>query len=168
MKVSNNNYLIYNSKFQNNKTNNIFNDFVQEKNLENSFDCKISKCKSCKVDNFDPNKKDKVIDLYGPNAPKKVVDAWNKTLEELGLFDLGMDENGDSHVTRIEILIAIKREHNDSCSDLLGNSVDSAIKTIEKALSMLNNPIEIETDPIIIERKNVEKQFYIKVLEKLR
>lgn len=106
------------------------------------------------------------LNIVGPNAPKSVKDAWTKTLDETGIYDLGCDENGEDHITQMDILRVIIEEQTGSC-DVLGNSVDSAIKTVKLALDMLNNPITASTDPQIIKRQEKEKEFYEKFLSNL-
>lgn len=66
----------------------------------------------------------------------------------------------------MDILRVIIEEQTGSC-DVLANSVDSAIKTVNLALDMLNNPIIASTYPQIIKRQEKEKEFYEKVLANL-
>ena len=151
MKIINNNILNYNNYnmkniIDNKKSDNI----LDNKNLDTAY-------KKIRND---------TLNIFGPNAPKSVNDAWTKTLDEPGIYDLGCDENGEDHITQMDILRVIIEEQTGSC-DVLGNSVDSAIKTVKLALDMLNNPITASTDPQIIKRQEKEKEFYEKFLANL-
>lgn len=106
------------------------------------------------------------LNIVGPNAPKSVKDAWIKSLEETGIYDLDVDENGQDHITQMDILRVIMEEQTGGY-DILGNSVESAIKSINLALNMLKNPITPTTDPQIIKGQEKEKEFYERLLENL-
>lgn len=102
----------------------------------------------------------------GPNSPKAVQDAWEKALEETDSYDLGRDENGVGHITQMDILRVIIEERTGGY-DILGNSVNSAMKAVNIALSMLKNPIAPETDPQKMKWKEKEKEFYEAFLRNL-
>lgn len=106
------------------------------------------------------------LNIVGPNAPKSVKDAWIKSLDETGIYDLDVDENGEDHITQMDILRVIMEEQTGGY-DILGNSVESAIKSINLALNMLKNPITPTIDPQIIKGQEKEKEFYEKLLANL-
>lgn len=137
-------------------------------NTENIVDNEKSS-KLVKNDDLDKIYKNISNDTFkniGPNAPKSVKDAWEKSLEETGIYNLGCDEDGQDHITQMDILRVILEEQTGSY-DILGNSVDSAIEAINLLLNMLKNPITPSTDPQIIKRQEKEKEFYEAFLKNL-
>jgi hypothetical protein len=138
-------------------------------NTENIVDNKKSS-ELVKNDNLDKIYKKISNDRFnnmGPNAPKSVKDAWEKSLEETGINDLGCDENGEDHITQMDILRVIIEERTGGY-DILGNSVDSAIESVNLALSMLKNPITLEMDPQKIKRQEKEQEFYETFLKNMK
>ena len=107
----------------------------------------------------------------GPNAPQSVKDAWMETVKEVGVNGLGETKNGRTHITQMYIQQAIANYYGllalsstipiysalrflfASCSasncrcaassnDILGNSVESAIRATQKALYDFDHPLE--------------------------
>lgn len=110
------------------------------------------------------------FDTYGSNTPDEVKQAWMETSEEMGINGFGMNESGQlSHISQLDVQRA-ERWYKGEDTDVLGDSVESAIFAIEKALYDLENPLEPQTNRSeeVLKQVAVEKEFYENFLEKLR
>ena len=108
--------------------------------------------------------------LVGSNAPQSVKDAWMETVKEVGINGLGMTSNGSTHITQMHIQQVIAHYYGLDYTNILGNSVQSAIRATQKALYDFDNPLEPSKVRSIEEQqaRTKERQFYVTFLEKLR
>lgn len=86
---------------------------------------------------------ERVLQSAGPNAPQSVKDAWMETVKEVGVNGLGETKNGRTHITDMHIQQIIAHYYGLSNStDILGNSVESAMRATQKALYDFDHPLE--------------------------
>ena len=116
---------------------------------------------------------ERVLQSAGPNAPQSVKDAWMETVKEVGVNGLGETKNGRTHITDMHIQQIIAHYYGLSNStDILGNSVQSALQATKKLLYDLENPLEPISQRSLEVQQQItkEKAFYqsfINRLEKL-
>ena len=115
---------------------------------------------------------DKVIafDLGGAKAPQSVKDAWMETVDEVGVNGLGMTSNGSTHITELHIQQVIAHYWGQDYTNILGDSVESAIRATQKALYDFDHPLE-PGRVISMEEQQArmkEREFYTVFLEKLK
>lgn len=113
---------------------------------------------------------ERVLQSAGPNAPQSVKDAWMETVKEVGVNGLGETKNGRTHITDMHIQQIIAHYYGLSNStDILGNSVESAMRATQKALYDFDHPLEPNRVISIEEQQALvkERQFYVSFLEKL-
>ncbi len=121
---------------------------------------------------------DKVIDYdekafasVGANAPEEVKKAWMEAAKETGVNGLGMSGNGMlTHLSQM----MVQRAENwmngiGETNDILGSTVQSAIRATEQALYDLDHPLSPDSiKSIEIQRQQVkERAFYQLFLDKL-
>lgn len=107
----------------------------------------------------------------GSDAPESVKKAWIEAAEKAGVDGMGVSRNGKlSHLSKMMIQQCLKWQRGENSSNLLGNSVQSAINAAERALYELEHPSEPERVPSPGKRQNIakEKQFYIEFLNRLQ
>ncbi len=92
------------------------------------------------------------LDILGSSSPKEVKDAWNKAEKASGVNGYGM--NSDGKMTQLTTLFAMSMEsrYNGEEQDILGNTVYSAKRTVQKALDRLGTPQN--------SKEKKEKDFY--------
>lgn len=114
---------------------------------------------------------ERVLQNAGPNAPQSVKDAWMETTKEIGLNGLGETKNGRTHITQMYIQQAIANYWGTlNSANILGDSVESAIRATQKALYDFDHPLEPNKVRNIEEQQArvKERQFYVSFLEKLQ
>lgn len=114
---------------------------------------------------------ERVLQSAGPNAPQSVKDAWMETTKEIGLNGLGETKNGRTHITQMYIQQAIANYWGTlNSANILGDSVESAIRATQKALYDFDHPLEPNKVRSIEEQQArvKERQFYVSFLDKLR
>jgi hypothetical protein len=115
---------------------------------------------------------EKAFETVGPNAPENVKKAWMDAAKETGVNGLGIKSNGMlGHISQMMVQ-RVKNWYNgeSNSTDILGNTVDSAISATKQALYDLDNPLEpnskksIEVQHLLVQ----ERAFYNAFLEKLQ
>lgn len=107
----------------------------------------------------------------GANAPEKVKRAWMEAAKESGVDGLGMSANG--MLTHISQMMARRLTNQmkgaGGTNDLLGNTVQSAVRAAQQALYDLDHPCASgNAKSIEVQRQQVkERAFYKAFLEKL-
>lgn len=99
-------------------------------------------------------------------AAQGVEDAWKSAMEDTGIEGFGFDKDGKlTHIP--QILVA--RLTKDSGMSVFGNTVESALRFAEKALSELNVRLQnrTENEENVSAREN-ERQFYQVFIDKLK
>ncbi len=117
------------------------------------------------------NYDEKAFDIVGPNAPQCVKDAWIESARQVGANGLGISHTGMyNHISQM-IVQRIVNDYNgkSNSSDILGNSVESAIQATKQALYNLDHPLEPNTKKSIEVQQALmkEREFYVVFLEKL-
>ncbi len=113
---------------------------------------------------------EKAFDMVGPNAPQSVKDAWMKAAQEVNANGLGIRENGMmTHISQMMVqrLGKVLKGETEN-TDILGNSVESAIRATEQALYDLEHPIAYTPKSIEVQQARIkEREFYNAFLEKM-
>lgn len=114
---------------------------------------------------------EKAFDIVGPNAPQCVKDAWIESARQVGANGLGISHTGMySHISQMMVQRIVNDYNGKSnSSDILGNSVESAIQATKQALYNLDHPLEPNTKKSIEVQQALmkEREFYAAFLEKL-
>ncbi|MBP3460076.1 MAG: hypothetical protein J6K58_12775 [Lachnospiraceae bacterium] len=107
----------------------------------------------------------------GPNVPREVAKAWLEAADETGADGMGMDDNGMlTHISSMMLQRIRKWQKGENGSgDLLGDSIESALKAAKEALDDLEYPLteEIERSPEVQKELEKEKEFYKSFIAKL-
>lgn len=115
---------------------------------------------------------EKAFEAVGPNAPESVKKAWMDAAKEIGANGLGVKSNGMlGHISTMMVQ-RVKNWYNGETdfTDILGNTVESAISATKQALYALDNPLEpnsqrsIDVQHLLVK----ERAFYDAFLEKLQ
>ncbi len=113
---------------------------------------------------------EKAFDMVGPNASQSVKDAWMKAAQEVNANGLGIRENGMmTHISQMMVqrLGKVLKGETEN-TDILGNSVESAIRATEQALYDLEHPIAYTPKSIEVQQARIkEREFYNAFLEKM-
>lgn len=113
---------------------------------------------------------EKAFAMVGENAPQEVKDAWMEAAKEVKANGLGMRENGMmSHISQMMVQRLQKSLRGEAvCTDILGNTVQSAIRATKHALYDLEHPIAQTPKSIAVQQaKMKEREFYLAFIEKL-
>lgn len=116
----------------------------------------------------DVGEAERAFDRFAPYAPESVKQAWLAAAQEAGIDGLGISASGKmNHITQFTVQQALRRMRGEDKPDVLGSTVQSAIRATDEALYALNQPLEPRSAE---KKKNVEKErmFYQKFLEKLQ
>ncbi len=112
-----------------------------------------------------------IFGQIGKDAPKEVKDTWMAAAKEAGINGFGMKENGMlSHISQLMVERIERSMRGEADPDnLLGSTVASARKAIEKALYDLEHPLAPNRSRTAKNWEWVkkEKHFYEAFLEKL-
>ncbi len=107
----------------------------------------------------------------GKNAPDEVKEAWLEAAEEAGVDGMGMMKNGKiTHITKLMAERATRQLKGEpGAEDILGNTVASARRAVEKALYDLEHPLmpDSSKSPYVREWMEKEEMFYHLFLKKL-
>ncbi|MBD5548744.1 MAG: hypothetical protein HDQ97_15380 [Lachnospiraceae bacterium] len=113
---------------------------------------------------------EKAFDMVGPNAPQDVKDAWMGAAKEVNANGLGIRGNGMmSHISQMMVQRLNKMLKGETENiDILGNTVQSAIRATEQALYDLDHLRAPAYRTIEAEHARIkEREFYVAFLEKL-
>lgn len=104
------------------------------------------------------------LDHAGPNAPEAVRKAWQETAEEMGMDGYGTSANGMmSHISRFMVWQLEGRMRGEvNYTDILGDSVSSAIAAAQKAIYEIEHPLEPEGSRTAQAMQSIakEKEFF--------
>ena len=113
---------------------------------------------------------EEAFDMVGPNAPEEVKQAWMEAAKEVNANGLGIRGNGMmSHISQMMVQRLNKMLKGETENfDILGNTVQSAIRATEQALYDLDHPLAPSYRTIEAEHARIkEREFYAAFLEKL-
>lgn len=132
--------------------------------------------KTAEVDSNEVEKKTStVLDRIGSQAPDEVKNAWMEAEKETGAFFTvyGMYISADgkhAHMTQMGIDRFVRWYRGEiNQDDLLGNSVESAVKAVNKWIYDLEHPLAGQTARSMEDRQLLmkEREFYDVFLNKL-
>ncbi|MCM1263673.1 MAG: hypothetical protein NC313_13245 [Butyrivibrio sp.] len=113
---------------------------------------------------------EKAFEMVGPNAPQRVKDAWLEAAKEVNANGMGVKKNGMmSHISQMMVQRCNKMLRGETnYSDVLGSTVQSAIRATKQALYDLDNPLAPAYRSIEAEQARIkEREFYVAFLDKL-
>ncbi len=113
---------------------------------------------------------EKAFDMVGPNAPQDVKDAWMEAAKEVNANGMGIRGNGMmSHISQMMVQRCNKILKGETENlDILGSTVESAIRATEQALYDLDHPRAYVPKSIEVQQAQIkEREFYVAFLEKL-
>ncbi len=114
--------------------------------------------------------REQVFDQIAPNAPQRVKQAWMDAADVAGIDGMGVSNSGKlSHISQLMVRRVEKGYHGNGVCDLLGNSVQSAIRAAKEALYALEHPLDAGRGRTAeqIENRMKEKLFYQEFLKRL-
>ena len=113
---------------------------------------------------------ERAFDSIGKNAPESVKQAWLDAAAVVGTDGMGTAKNGMmDHISQLMVQRLLKIYRWESADDILGSSVQSAIKAIDKALYDLEHPLDGNhgRTPEQMKKREIEKKFYQVFLKRL-
>ncbi len=113
---------------------------------------------------------EKAFESVGANAPEEVKQAWMETAKEVSANGLGMKKNGMlSHISQMMVQRCNKMLRGEADNqDILGSTVESAIRATKQALYDLEHPRVYVPKSIEVQQAQIkEREFYMAFLEKL-
>ncbi len=112
------------------------------------------------------------FDTIGAYAPDEVRQAWMEASEETGSNGFSITSDGKHfHIPKLLVQHAIRWYNGEVDPDnILGNSVESAIRVAEKALYDIDHPLSgSPAKSIEVQQETMkERAFYVAFLEKLQ
>ena len=114
--------------------------------------------------------REQAFEQIGVNAPKEVKQAWLDAVDVAGMDGIGISDMGAlDHIPQFLIQRWIKGVKGEDVYDILGSTVQSAIKVANDALYALNHPLESNParTPETIRNREKEKVFYEEFLKRL-
>lgn len=114
---------------------------------------------------------EKSFEYMAPNAPEEVKKAWMEAAKETGANGMGMASNGMlTHISAMLVNRAVNwMNGEENNSDVLGNSVESALEAARQALYNLDNPLEPVSKRSLEVQQEIlkERNFYQAFIDKL-
>lgn len=114
--------------------------------------------------------REQAFEQVGVNAPEEVKQAWLDAADIAGIDGMGISDIGAlDHIPQFLIQRWIKGVKGEDIYDVLGSTVQSAIKAANDALYALNHPLESNQARTaeIIRNREKEKAFYEEFLKRL-
>lgn len=115
--------------------------------------------------------REQVFDQIAPNAPQRVKQAWLDAADVAGVDGMGVSNSGKlSHISQLMIRSIEKGYRGNGVCDLLGNSVQSAMRAADEALYALEHPLDAGRGRTAeqIENRRKEKIFYQEFMKRLQ
>lgn len=107
----------------------------------------------------------------GAHAPESVKQAWLDAAETAGVDGLGVSKQGKlTHISQMMVQRCILWQRGEDGSNMLGNSVQSAIRAADRALYDLEHPLGPGRSVSPEKRQNMkkEKTFYLEFIKRLQ
>ena len=141
-----------------------------ERNVESAekgfMDTVVEKAAQDKNTDYD----EKAFESVGANAPEEVKQAWMEAAKEVSANGLGMKKNGMlRHISQMMVQRCNKMLRGETDNqDILGSTVESAIRATKQALYELEHPRVYVPKSIEVQQAQIkEREFYMAFLEKL-
>ena len=115
--------------------------------------------------------KEQEFDQIGKNAPQSVKKAWMDAAAAVGADGMGIARNGMmDHISQLMVQRLLKIYRGERADDILGNSVQSAIRAVDNALYDLEHPLDGNhgRTPEQMKNREREKKFYQEFLQRLQ
>lgn len=115
--------------------------------------------------------KEREFDQIGKNAPQSVKKAWMDAAAAVGADGMGIAGNGMmDHISQLMVQRLLKIYRGERSDDILGNSVQSAIRAVDNALYDLEHPLDGNhgRTPEQMKNREREKKFYQEFLQRLQ
>lgn len=115
--------------------------------------------------------REKVFDQIAANAPKRVKEAWLDAADVVGTDGMGISNSGKlDHISQLMVQMVERGYRGESTSNLLGNSVQSAIRAANRALHALEHSPDSNQGRTAkqIENRKKEKMFYQEFIKRLQ
>ena len=155
-------------KYRASQSGNTFADAVSKAgSLEQSFDTGKDAQDKQSIREY----REKVFDQIAANAPKSVKQAWLDAADIVGTDGMGISNSGKlDHISQLMVQRLERGYRGESTSNLLGNSVQSAMRVASEALYALEHSLDSYQGRTAeqIENKMKEKQFYQEFIRRLR
>lgn len=135
-------------------------------NLEQSFDTGMNVQNKQSIRQY----REKVFDQIAANAPKRVKQAWLDAADVAGIDGMGIANSGKlSHISQLMVRRVEQGYRGEDVSNILGNSVQSAIRAANEALYALEHPLKPDYGRTAeqIENRMKEKMFYQEFIKRL-
>lgn len=113
---------------------------------------------------------EKAFEMVGRSAPQEVKDAWMEAAKEVNANGLGIRGNGMmSHISQMMVQRLNKMLKGETENfDILGNTVESALRATKQALYDLEHPVVYTPRSIEAQQARIkEGEFYRAFLERL-
>ncbi len=113
---------------------------------------------------------EKAFEMVGRSAPQEVKDAWMEAAKEVNANGLGIRGNGMmSHISQMMVQRLNKMLKGETENfDILGNTVESALRATKQALYVLEHPVVYTPRSIEAQQARIkEGEFYRAFLERL-
>ena len=114
---------------------------------------------------------ERAFDSIGKNAPESVKKAWLDAAAVVGADGMGITKNGMmDHISQLMVQRLLKIYRGERADDVLGSSVQSAIKAVNNALYDLEHPLDGNRGrtPEQMKKREIEKKFYQVFLKRLQ
>lgn len=115
--------------------------------------------------------REQAFDQIGANAPQSVRQAWLDAADAVGTDGMGISDSGKlDHISQLMVMRLEKEYRGEDASDLLGSSVQSAIRAAGGALYALEHPRDGARAMSAAQRENKEreKRFYQEFIRRLQ
>lgn len=110
------------------------------------------------------------FEQIGARAPESVKQAWMEAAEAAGVDGMGASKNGKlTHISQFMVQKVLRQWRGENADDILGSSVQSAIRAVNEALYALEHPLAPHhaLTPEAAKGKENEKKFYLEFLKRL-
>lgn len=114
--------------------------------------------------------REKVFDQIAANAPANVKKAWLDAADAVGTDGMGISNSGKlDHISQLMIMRVERGYRGESTSNILGNSVQSAMRVAREALYALEHSLSSNQPRTAeqIENREKEKLFYQEFIKRL-
>ncbi len=114
---------------------------------------------------------ERAFDSIGKNAPESVKKAWLDAAAVVGADGMGITKNGMmDHISQLMVQRLTKNLRGERADDILGSSVEAAIKAVNSALYDLEHPLDGNRGrtPEQLKKREIEKKFYQVFLKRLQ
>ena len=113
---------------------------------------------------------EEAFESVGANAPEEVKQAWMEAAKEIGANGLGIGKNGMmTHISQMMVERVERGWNGGNPNDILGSSVQSALRAAKEALYDLDHPLAAgHARSIEVQNSRMqERKFYLAFIDRL-